>query len=149
MADDKSLTGKVALVTGATRGIGKGIAIELAAAGASVYFTGRSTAEDPMHPGTVAATEQEIADAGGLAVGLVCDHHVDEQVEAVFDRIKSDAGRLDILVNNATAEMSSMVGVPFWELPISIWAIASPPSIATLGSLERRSSETNPSSSAT
>jgi dehydrogenase/reductase SDR family protein 1 len=121
MADDKSLTGKVALVTGATRGIGKGIAIELAAAGARVYFTGRSTTEDPMHPGTVAATEQEIADAGGQAVGLVCDHHVDEQVEAVFDRIKSDAGRLDILINNATAEMSSMVGVPFWELPISIW----------------------------
>ena len=72
-------------------------------------------------PGTVAATEKEIKDAGGQGIGLVCDHHQDEQVAAVFKRIQDEDGRLDILVNNATAEMSAMVGQPFWELPISLW----------------------------
>jgi dehydrogenase/reductase SDR family protein 1 len=121
MTTEKTLEGKVALVTGATRGIGKGIAIELATAGARVYFTGRTTTEDPMRPGTVAATLKEITELGGHGVGLCCDHHVDEQVAAVFDRIRSDEGRLDLLVNNATAEMGSMVGKKFWELPIDIW----------------------------
>lgn len=121
MANDKPLAGRIALVTGATRGIGKGIAVELAVNGAKVYFTGRSTVEDPMRPGTVARTEQEIGEAGGEAVGLRCDHHDDEQVAAVFDRIRSEDGRLDLLVNNATAEMSSMVGKKFWELPLDIW----------------------------
>lgn len=121
MNEHKPLAGRVALVTGASRGIGKGIAIELAAAGAKVYFTGRTIEADPMRPGTVAATEDEITRSGARAVGLVCDHHRDEQVGAVFERIQTDEGRLDILVNNATAEMSSMVGVPFWQLPISLW----------------------------
>jgi NAD(P)-dependent dehydrogenase (short-subunit alcohol dehydrogenase family) len=121
MSTEKPLEGQIALVTGASRGIGKGIAVELATAGAKVYFTGRTTAEDPERPGTVGATEAEILDEGGLAVGMVCDHHVDSQVAAVFERIREDEGRLDLLVNNATAEMGSMVGKKFWELPLDIW----------------------------
>tara|TARA_R110002049_G_scaffold297017_1_gene485698 strand:+ start:505 stop:1407 length:903 start_codon:yes stop_codon:yes gene_type:complete len=121
MTDTKLLAGKVALVTGASRGIGKGIALELAENGAKVYFTGRTTTRDPSRPGTVAATEHEIAELGGEGVGLVCDHHDDEQVAAVFNQIAKKDGRLDILVNNATAEMGSMVGQPFWQLPIKLW----------------------------
>lgn len=123
MSDEKplALEGKIALVTGATRGIGKGIAVELAESGAKVYFTGRTTAEDPQRPGTVERTEREIAEQGGQAVGLVCDHHVDAEVAEVFEQIRTDEGRLDLLVNNATAEMGSMVGKHFWELPLALW----------------------------
>jgi len=121
MHAQKPLNGQIALVTGATRGIGKGIAIELATAGAKVYFTGRTTSNNPLHPGTIDATQHEIETAGGEAVGLVCDHHDDQQVEGVFACIRKDGGRLDLLVNNATAEMESMVGKKFWELPISLW----------------------------
>jgi len=116
-----SLEGQIALVTGASRGIGKGIAVELAAAGAKVYFTARSTREDPQRPGTVAATEEQIRADGGQGVGIRCDHHVDAEVAEVFDRIRTDEGRLDVLVNNATAEMGEMVGKKFWQLPTRIW----------------------------
>ena len=119
--NEKPLDGSVALVTGATRGIGKGIAIELGAAGATVYFTGRSTREDPRRPGTIGATATEIEAAGGRAVPMRCDHHQDAEVTEVFEAIRKDAGRLDILVNNATGEMGSMVGKRFWELPIELW----------------------------
>ena len=121
MSDSRPLEGQVALVTGATRGIGKGIAHELAVNGARVYFTGRTTEEDPQRPGTVGRTQAEIEAAGGTAIGLVCDHHRDDEVAAVFERIRKDEGRLDILVNNATAEMGSMVGKSFWELPLALW----------------------------
>ncbi len=121
MSQDKPLEGQIALVTGATRGIGKGIAIEIATAGAKVYFTGRSTREDPQRPGTIAATQDEIRQLGGQGVGLRCDHHVDADVAEVFEQIRSDEGRLDLLVNNATAEMGSMIGKRFWELPLELW----------------------------
>ncbi len=118
---NRTLDGAVALVTGATRGIGKGIAIELAAAGASVYFTGRSTSEDPARPGTIAATAAEIDALKGRGIGVCCDHHVDSEVAAVFERIEKDEGKLDILVNNATAELSEMIGKRSWELPLDLW----------------------------
>jgi NAD(P)-dependent dehydrogenase (short-subunit alcohol dehydrogenase family) len=118
---DRPLAGSVALVTGASRGIGKGIAGELAAAGATVYFTARSTVEVAGRPGTLGATAEEIASAGGRGIGIRCDHHVDADVAEVFKQIEKDEGRLDILVNNATAEMSSMVGKPAWELPLELW----------------------------
>lgn len=121
MGKQKPLDGQVALVTGASRGIGKGIAIELATAGAKVYFTGRTMKENPQSPGTIGATADEIRELGGQGVGIRCDHHVDAQVAEVFDRIRTDDGRLDVLVNNATAEMGSMVGKRFWELPLSLW----------------------------
>ena len=125
------LDGRVALVTGASRGIGKGCALELAALGATVYLTGRTEAPD-LHPlpGTVGGTANEINSSGGRAggravgraVGLVCDHRDDTQVARVFERIAADHGRLDLLVNNAfliPKELTSRK--PFWEVPISNW----------------------------
>ena len=117
------LDGRIALVTGASRGIGKGCAIELAALGATVYLTGR-TVEPGTHPlpGTVGATAAEIREAGGQAIGLACDHRDDSAVEAVFARIAADHGRLDLLVNNAfliPQELTSRR--PFWTVPISNW----------------------------
>ena len=114
---------KVALVTGASRGVGKGCALELAAAGATVYLTGRTLEEGtaPL-PGTIGATAAEIEQEGGQAVAVRCDHRDDAQVAAVFERIDHEAGRLDVLVNNAfliPRELTS--GLPFWEVPISNW----------------------------
>lgn len=121
MSSNRTLGEQVALVTGASRGIGKGIALELAVAGATVYFTGRSTTEEPQRPGTIGATAEEIRRLGGRGIALRCDHHVDAEVAEVFERIRQDEGRLDILVNNATAELGSMIGKPFWELPLELW----------------------------
>lgn len=121
--DGSPLAGKVALVTGASRGIGKGCALELAAAGASVYITGRTTGagQHPL-PGTVGATAEEITAVGGTAEAVACDHRDDAAVRTVFDQIAADHGRLDVLVNNAFAipdELTAML--PFWEVPISNW----------------------------
>lgn len=118
-----SLAGRVAVVTGASRGVGKGCALELGAAGASVYLTGRSVTEGaaPL-PGTVTGTAREIVSAGGRAVAVPCDHRDDAQVEALFARVAAEQGRLDVLVNNAfliPKELTS--GLPFWRCPISNW----------------------------
>src|SRR5262245_11224622 len=93
----------VALVTGASRGAGRGIAIELGTAGATVYVTGRSVSGGPTTdgvPGTIDETAREITDRGGHAIAVRCDHTVDADVTAVFARIRADHGRLDLLVNN-------------------------------------------------
>jgi dehydrogenase/reductase SDR family member 1 len=117
------LDGRVAVVTGASRGIGKGCALELGAAGATVYVTARSVSEDdhPL-PGTIGATADEITAAGGTGVAVALDHRDDDAVEALFRRVLVEHGRLDVLVNNAfivTNELTS--GKPFWEVPISNW----------------------------
>ncbi len=118
-----TLAGKVAVVTGASRGVGKGCALELGAAGATVYVTGRSVSEsDHPLPGTVGATAHEIEAAGGTAVAVAVDHRDDDAVAALFDRIDAEHGRLDVLVNNAFLipdELTS--GRPFWDVPISNW----------------------------
>jgi dehydrogenase/reductase SDR family protein 1 len=117
------LVGRVAVVTGASRGIGKGCAFELAAAGATVYVTGR-TAEDGTgsRPGSLAATVAEIADAGGRAVAIRCDHSADADVERLFSQVLTEAGRIDVLVNNAFAAPERIdPRVPFWETPIADW----------------------------
>jgi NAD(P)-dependent dehydrogenase (short-subunit alcohol dehydrogenase family) len=118
-----TLDGTIAIVTGASRGIGKGIALELGAAGATVYVTARSTTEaDHPLPGTIGATAQEVEALGGTAFAVALDHRDDAAVEALFDRVLSDHGRLDVLVNNAfivTDQLTS--GLPFWEADLSNW----------------------------
>jgi dehydrogenase/reductase SDR family member 1 len=115
-----TLAGKVAIVTGASRGVGKGIAQELLAAGATVYITGR-TPDDMAY---IAAENS----GGGNGTAIVCDHRDDEQVRAAFRRIADEQGRLDILVNNVWGGYESMLEngqftwtKPFWEQPLSRW----------------------------
>jgi dehydrogenase/reductase SDR family protein 1 len=119
-----ALGGQVAVVTGASRGVGKGIAIALGEAGATVYVTGRSV--DPgvsRLPGTVRETAEEVSRAGGRGVAVACDHRRDDEVAALFARVREESGRLDILVNNAFAvpEGGELWGVPFWRQPIHFW----------------------------
>jgi NAD(P)-dependent dehydrogenase (short-subunit alcohol dehydrogenase family) len=118
-----ALDGKVAIVTGATRGIGRGCAIELGARGATVYCTGRTTsADDPPGAGSVEAIAAELTAEGGRGIAVVCDHRDDDAVEALFARVRKEQGRLDVLVNNAFIIPDELVsGRPFWELPLSNW----------------------------
>jgi NAD(P)-dependent dehydrogenase (short-subunit alcohol dehydrogenase family) len=119
-----TLAGCVAVVTGASRGIGKGCALELGAAGATVYVTGR-TVEAGKHPlpGTVGATADEVGKLGGKGIAVACDHRDDAAVARLFERVADEqGGRLDVLVNSAfqiPKELTS--GKPFWECPVSNW----------------------------
>ena len=119
------LAGKVALVTGASRGIGKGIALVLAEQGATVYVTGRTVREGDYYlPGTVGGTAAECdargKDSGGRGVAVACDHGDDAAVAALFERIAAEQGRLDILVNNAfTLSDDLLEPKAFWEKPLS------------------------------
>lgn len=108
---------RVVLVTGASRGAGKGIALAFGALGDIVYVTGRSQREgDAPLPGTVFATAEAITRRGGIGIAVVCDHSDDAQVENLFQKIISEQDRLDILVNNATALHDDLVRPgPFWE----------------------------------
>jgi NAD(P)-dependent dehydrogenase (short-subunit alcohol dehydrogenase family) len=111
---------RVAVVTGASRGAGKGIALALGETGATVYVTGRTRTEGEL-PGTVFATAQEITDRGGTGVPVICDHSDDTQVEALFKQVERESGGLDILVNNAFTipDGLSRKG-PFWEKPLAL-----------------------------
>jgi len=134
----RSLQGRVALVTGASRGAGRGIAVELGAAGATVIATGRSTRERPAPgyerlmalsglqtlPGSIDDTADEVTRAGGTGIAVRCDHTHDDEVAALFERIRADHGRLDLLVNNAWGGHESFDGVfqaPFWAHPMAHW----------------------------
>lgn len=113
------LTGKVAVVTGSSRGIGRGIAIGLGEAGATVYITGRSTGDGEL---TIDTTATRVTEAGGTGIAAVCDHSDDASVAALFDRIRSEQGRLDIHVNNAFKIPDPPVWRgKFWEHPIGVW----------------------------
>ena len=118
-----SLSGKFAVVTGASRGIGKGIALVLAEQGATVYVTGRTvTPGANLLPGTVGETAAACDTRGGQGIAVQVDHANDEQVASLFEQVEREQGRLDILVNNAIAipgEMTQPGG--FWEKPISNW----------------------------
>lgn len=101
------LAGRVALVAGATRGAGRGVARALGEAGATVYCTGRSVRGSPSpygRPETIEETAEGIAADGGRAVAVRVDHTVEAEVAALVDRIRSEAGRLDILVNAIAGE---------------------------------------------
>src|SRR5437879_4848333 len=102
-----TLTGRVALVAGATRGAGRGIARALGEAGATVYCTGRSVRGNPSpygRPETIEDTVDMIATAGGTAVAVRVDHTVESEVEALLARIDREQGRLDVLVNSIAGE---------------------------------------------
>jgi NAD(P)-dependent dehydrogenase (short-subunit alcohol dehydrogenase family) len=100
---DQALQGKVALVAGATRGAGRGIAVELGAAGATVYVTGRSTRQQRSEynrPETIEETAELVSQAGGQGIAVQVDHLDPAQVKTLVDRIEREQGRLDVLVND-------------------------------------------------
>jgi len=119
----------VALVTGASRGAGRGIALELGAAGATVYVTGRSVGGGPTTdnvPGTIDDTAREVTERGGRGIAVRCDHTIDADVESLFDRIRTEHGRLDLLVNNVwggyeNSACRPLPLVPFWDQPLRQW----------------------------
>mgnify|MGYP000022796183 FL=1 len=115
-------TPRVVLVTGASRGAGKGIALAFGGMGDIVYVTGRSKVEgDAPLPGTVYATVDEINKRGGTGIAVICDHGDDQQVEALFAQIEKEQGRLDVLVNNAISLHDELVMPgPFWEKSIDL-----------------------------
>ncbi len=123
------LNNVVALVTGASRGAGRGVALELGTAGATVYVTGRSVSGRPTTdnvPGTIDECAREVKDRGGVGIAIRCDHTVDADVESLFDRIRDDHGRLDILVNNVwggyeNSDCRPLPLVPFWEQSLTQW----------------------------
>ena len=106
----------MSVVTGATRGVGRGIALALGDAGATVYVTGRST---------VAETAADVSARGGRGIPVRTDHTDDRQVEALFGRVREEAGRLDLVVANAWGGYadhdSRTFNAPFWEQPLSRW----------------------------
>lgn len=128
----------IAVVTGASRGAGRGIAVELGAAGATVYVTGRSTRAEPARrygqilalsgmdrlPGSIEDTAEEVTRAGGRGIAVRCDHTQEDEVAALFRRVQQEQGRLDLLVNNAWGGHESFDGVfeaPFWQHPMAHW----------------------------
>ena len=126
-----NLKGKVAVVTGASRGVGKGVALGLGEAGAIVYVTGR-TIKDKTDVeklgGTVFETAEAVTSIGGKGIALPCDHRVDSQVEEVFKQVTKKSKGVDILVNNAWGGYENMregrrltYFKPFWEQPFWRW----------------------------
>ena len=118
---------QVAVVTGASRGAGKGIALALGAAGMTVYVTGRSQGQSlgrlrgESLPGTVPQTAAAISALGGRGIAVTCDHRDDEAVASLFARVAREAGRLDILVNNAASIHDELIEPGgFWEKPLAL-----------------------------
>jgi NAD(P)-dependent dehydrogenase (short-subunit alcohol dehydrogenase family) len=136
---DRPLQGTIAVVAGASRGAGRGIAIELGAAGATVYVTGRTTREHQPDtyesikqvmgrssmPGTIEDTADEVTRAGGVGIPVRCDHTREDEIAALFARVERDHGRLDVLVNNAWGGHEAFAmenfSAPFWLQPLEQW----------------------------
>ncbi len=119
ICEDRPLAGHVAIVAGATRGAGRAIAIELGAAGATVYATGRSTRGNPSpmaRAETIEDTAELVAEAGGRAIAMRVDHAVSDDVAALVRRVADEQdGRLDVLVNDVWGGDPLTEWVPFWE----------------------------------
>lgn len=128
----------IAVVTGASRGAGRGIAIELGAAGATVIVTGRSTRGEPAPhyggllalsklerlPGNIDETADDATRAGGRGIAIRCDHTREAEVAALIERVVREHGRIDLLVNNAWGGHEVFDGVfdaPFWQRPMAQW----------------------------
>jgi NAD(P)-dependent dehydrogenase (short-subunit alcohol dehydrogenase family) len=134
-----TLHDRIAIVTGASRGAGRGIAVELGAAGATVYVTGRSTRTEqpaayaallaqgslPAMPGSIDDTADQVTAAGGRGIAVRCDHSDSDQVRELMARVEREQGRLDLLVNNAWGGHESLTGAslnaPFWEQTLDHW----------------------------
>jgi NAD(P)-dependent dehydrogenase (short-subunit alcohol dehydrogenase family) len=116
------LSDRVAVVTGASRGVGKGVALVLGECGATVFVTGRSSRSGGAVERTVEDTAEEVTERGGRGIPAVTDHTDDAQVDALFDRVRREAGRLDLLVANAWGGYENydyrLFGLPFWEQPV-------------------------------
>ncbi len=112
----------VAIVTGASRGAGRGIAIALGAHGCTVYVTGRSEKTgDHALPGTIYETAEAVTAAGGKGIAVRCDHADDEQAKALVEQVLAEQGRIDILVNNAAAVYDELsTSGNFWEKPLKL-----------------------------
>ena len=114
------LGGKGALVAGATRGAGRGIAVQLGAAGATVYVTGRTTRSEPSEmnrPETIEETAALVSAAGGLGIPVRVDHTIDQEIAALLARIQKEQRRLDVLVNILTGRPVKS-WKSFWHLPL-------------------------------
>jgi NAD(P)-dependent dehydrogenase (short-subunit alcohol dehydrogenase family) len=126
--DAQPLRGRVAVVTGASRGAGRAIALVLGEAGATVYVTGRSVRGGPTAddmPGTIDETAEGVGERGGIGIPMRVDHTADADVRALFARVQAEQGRLDLLVNNAWGGYENYDGAafvaPFWEQPLTRW----------------------------
>jgi NAD(P)-dependent dehydrogenase (short-subunit alcohol dehydrogenase family) len=119
------LSDRVTVVTGASRGVGKGIALGLGDCGATVYVTGRSTRESgSTGPGTVDDTAEEVTARGGRGIAAPTDQTIEAQVAALFDKVRAEQGRLDLLVGNAWGgyeDSGPDFSARFWEQPVSRW----------------------------
>jgi NAD(P)-dependent dehydrogenase (short-subunit alcohol dehydrogenase family) len=121
--DPDALRGRVAVVAGATRGAGRGIAAALGEAGATVYCTGRSSRVTPLpsdydRPETVEETAELVDSLGGVGIAVVVDHLDPGQVQALADRVRRDQGRLDVLVNDIWGAETLKGGPAQWNIPI-------------------------------
>jgi NAD(P)-dependent dehydrogenase (short-subunit alcohol dehydrogenase family) len=123
----KSLQGKIAVVTGASRGAGRGIALELGSAGATVYVTGRSVRGETTdnRPETIEETAAGVTSRGGKGIAIRCDHTSDNDVRKLFEQIKKEHGCIDILVNSVFGgsenSLPSGEGRLFWQRPLEHW----------------------------
>lgn len=125
----RPLRGTITLVTGASRGAGRAIALELGTAGATVFVTGRSVEGRPTTddvPGTIDDCAREVNERGGRGIAVRCDHTVDADVQRLFERIGREAGTLDVLVNNVWGgyednECRPLPLVPFWKQSLQQW----------------------------
>ncbi len=126
MSIDKPLKDIVAVVTGASRGVGRGVAVALGKFGATVFVTGRSSVHNSVYKQenrqTIEDTATIVTDNGGQGIAVVCDHRRDDNTKAVFQRVYNEFGKLDILINNAWGGNELPIALErFWELDINHW----------------------------